>query len=61
MLKKIEFWFHLTKKYGIGGRERKRPPSSLGIPCAIAQEMEVSLYFTPDHQEIHSGLHSILV
>jgi hypothetical protein len=61
MLKKIEIWFHLTKNYGIGGRKRKRPPSSLGVPCAIAQEMEVFLYFTPDHQEIHRGLHSILV
>jgi hypothetical protein len=61
MLKKIEIWFHLTKNYGIGGRERKRPLSSLGTPCAIAQEIEMSLYFTPDHQEIHSGLHSILV
>jgi hypothetical protein len=61
MLKKIEIWFHLTKNLGVGGRERKTPLSSLGVPCAIAQEMEVCLYFTPDYQEIHSGLHSILV
>ena len=57
MLKKIEFWFHLTKNQGVGCRKRKRPPNSLGLTCALTQEMKLSLYFTPDlrQQRRHSA------